>query len=244
MVRAERSPLGRAVGPVAPDSVRSPGGPGHLLPGRGDDVLRREAELLLQLLQRRRRAEGLHADPCPVAADVALPAERRGLLDRHARRHRRRQHAVAVLLVLLARTAPTTACSPRAPRPPPRSAARRRPRTAPPRCRCRAAARRACRPARRPGRRRRGATPAAAAYFARSSVGSAWRVRTRATGSWLELHDDPPGLDHLVGVGGPDRDQAGNRAQRGQLLDRLVRGPVLADADRVVGEDVDRPASP
>ena len=30
-----------------------------------------------------------------------------------------------------------------------------------------------------------------------------------------------------------------HRPQRGELLDRLVRGPVLADADRVVREDVD-----
>ncbi len=34
-------------------------------------------------------------------------------------------------------------------------------------------------------------------------------------------------------------DQAGNRAQRNQLLHRLVRGTVLADADRIVREDVD-----
>ena len=49
----------------------------------------------------------------------------------------------------------------------------------------------------------------------------------------------PPGLGHLVGVGGAEHEQARDRAQADQLLDRLVGGPILADADRIVGEDVD-----
>src|SRR5947207_10215601 len=34
-------------------------------------------------------------------------------------------------------------------------------------------------------------------------------------------------------------DQVGDRAQCGELLDRLMRGTVLPEADRVVREDVD-----
>ena len=51
--------------------------------------------------------------------------------------------------------------------------------------------------------------------------------------------DDPPRLDDLVGVGRAQRDQAGDRAQGDQLLDRLVGRAVLADADRIVREHVD-----
>ena len=60
----------------------------------------------------------------------------------------------------------------------------------------------------------------------------------------MELHDDLPRLDHFVGVGGAEHDQAGDRPQRRQLLDRLVGRSVLADADRVVREDVDHRHSP
>ena len=60
----------------------------------------REPELREQLLQRRRRAERVHADHGAAVADVAVPAERRGLLDPDARLHARRQHRVAVLLRL------------------------------------------------------------------------------------------------------------------------------------------------
>jgi hypothetical protein len=33
---------------------------------------------------------------------------------------------------------------------------------------------------------------------------------------------DPPGLDHLVGVGGPEDEEPWHGAQRGELLDGLV----------------------
>ena len=46
-------------------------------------------------------------------------------------------------------------------------------------------------------------------------------------------------FDHFIGVGGAEHDKSGDRPQRCELLDRLVRRAVLADADRVVGEDVD-----
>ena len=55
----------------------------------------------------------------------------------------------------------------------------------------------------------------------------------------MELHDHLPGLDHLVGIAGPQHDQSGNGPQRRELLDRLVRRAVLADADRIVREDID-----
>ena len=42
----------------------------------------------------------------------------------------------------------------------------------------------------------------------------------------------------LVGVGGADHVEAGDGAQGGEVLDRLVGGAVLAEADGVVGPDV------
>ena len=54
------------------------------------------------------------------------------------------------------------------------------------------------------------------------------------------MHDYFPRLDDLVGIGGAQRHQPGNRAQRYQLLDRLVGRSVFADADGIVGEDPDR----
>ena len=56
-----------------------------------------------------------------------------------------------------------------------------------------------------------------------------WRVQSRC-----------PGSHRLVRVGRTDHRQRGNGAKGGEMLDRLVRGAVLADADRVVGPDVDR----
>ena len=55
----------------------------------------------------------------------------------------------------------------------------------------------------------------------------------------LESEDDAPGFDNFVGVGGSERDQAGNAAQRYELLDRLVCGSILANADRIVREHED-----
>src|SRR5262249_7668207 len=61
-------------------------------------MLRGEAVLLEQVLQRGGRAEGTHADAASGGADVPGPAERGGLFHRDPRRHFRRQHAIAVLL--------------------------------------------------------------------------------------------------------------------------------------------------
>ena len=57
--------------------------------------------------------------------------------------------------------------------------------------------------------------PAAGAYFVRSSVGSAWRVRTSADRLVLQLHDHPPRLGDLVGVARAERRSGpGSRAAR------------------------------
>ena len=55
----------------------------------------------------------------------------------------------------------------------------------------------------------------------------------------LETDDDAPRFDDFVGVGGTQRDQAGNIPERGKLLHRLMRGSVLADANGIVREHID-----
>ena len=67
----------------------------------GEHLLRREAEFRHQILDRGRGAKGVHADLGAARADIAIPADHRALLDRHARRDVGRQHAVAIGLVLL-----------------------------------------------------------------------------------------------------------------------------------------------
>ena len=62
---------------------------------------RREAEFRQQILERRRGAEGVHADLGAGRAHIAVPADHRARLDRHARRDFRRQNAVAIGLILL-----------------------------------------------------------------------------------------------------------------------------------------------
>ncbi len=86
----------------------------------------------------------------------------------------------------------------------------------------------------------------AAGDAGRGGVAAAVQGRQRLAGQHQrhrlvpDRHDHPPGLDDLVGVAGPHVDHAGHGADRGEVLDRLVGGPVLADADRVVGVDVDQ----
>ena len=55
-------------------------------------------------------------------------------------------------------------------------------------------------------------------------------AREDQRGGSVVLDGEAPGLGGLVGVGGPDHAQPGDGAQRGDVLDRLVGGPVLADA--------------
>src|SRR4051812_14010410 len=68
-----------------------------LLLGRGDDALWLEPEFLLQFLQRRRGAEGLHADHMAAGPDVTLPSKRRALLNSDPCGYRGRQHRLTVL---------------------------------------------------------------------------------------------------------------------------------------------------
>ena len=54
-----------------------------------------------------------------------------------------------------------------------------------------------------------------------------------------QLHDVAVRLDHFVGVAGPQGHEAGDGAQRGQVLDGLVRRTILAIAHGVVREHED-----
>src|SRR5262245_65700634 len=68
------SPSGLLLAEQLPDGIRH--------------TLRLEPEFSVQLLERGRRTECVHADDTAgLPADVALPAEGRGLLHRAARRH-------------------------------------------------------------------------------------------------------------------------------------------------------------
>ena len=54
----------------------------------------------------------------------------------------------------------------------------------------------------------------------------------------VQLHDDLPGLRDFVGIGRTQDHQTGDGPQRGELFDGLMCGTVLADADRIVREDI------
>ena len=47
-------------------------------------------------------------------------------------------------------------------------------------------------------------------------------------------------LDHLVRIGRPEDDHPRHGAERRQMLDRLMGGPILAQVDGIVGPDEDR----
>src|SRR3954451_662899 len=65
------------------------------------DVVDGEAELGLDVAERRRLSKGTHTHDRALPTDVPLPAEGRSLLDRDPGGDLRRQHLVAVGLVLL-----------------------------------------------------------------------------------------------------------------------------------------------
>src|SRR5208282_3604092 len=94
----------RAGSPLEDSKGMSP--PAEQLLGHRRHPLRLEAKVLLQLLERCRGAERLHADDFPLTPHVALPTESRGLLHRDASLHLRRQDAVAVLARLLLEDVP------------------------------------------------------------------------------------------------------------------------------------------
>ena len=70
-------------------------------------------------------------------------------------------------------------------------------------------------------------------------IGRPWRLSTSAHGPVVLLERELPRQRRLVGVGRAHHVHVRRGAQVGQLLDRLVGRAVLAQADRVVGEDVD-----
>src|SRR5215207_140730 len=77
----------------------------HFQGGR-DDLVGLEAELALQLLERCGGAEGLHADDPALVADIALPAQRRCLLDGKPCFHAGQQHFFAIGLRLVLEDVP------------------------------------------------------------------------------------------------------------------------------------------
>ena len=68
-----------------------------------------------------------------------------------------------------------------------------------------------------------------------SRTGRPWRDSTITVGPGWAMRCGP-GLGALVGIGRADHADPGHGAQAGQVLDRLVGRPVLAEADRIVGE--------
>ncbi len=178
--------------------------------------------------------------PIRLAArpDVAVPSQGRRLLDRHPRRDRRRQHLVAVGLILLVEQVER------------RQAHHPRAHPVGGQLLVRLHRQRNLAAGRDQDQLRVAAVGvgehvAAAAQALGGGVLRAVehrhvlaREHQRARLVLLaERH--PPGLGDLVRVAGADHVEAGHRAQRGELLDRLVGRSVLAEADRVVGEDVD-----
>ena len=71
------------------------------------------------------------------------------------------------------------------------------------------------------------------------SAGSAWRVSTSRLGPSVAADRQFPALRRLHRVGRAEDMQVRHGAQAGELLDRLVRRAVLAQADAVMGQHVD-----
>ena len=179
---------------------------GHVLGG--------ETEVSRQILIGRGGAEPIHRHR-PPRVPVALPAER----DWPPRWPGARPGSAAApsrgTPRAGARTAPTTAGSPPAPRcPRPRAAAG-------PSSASATSEPVAIRIARGAPRRVSSSDVAAASTPARAApprsrraTGSFWRVSASAVGPVRLLDRDPPGLDRLVGVGRAEHDQVRDRAQR------------------------------
>src|SRR5881296_43194 len=81
--------------------MRAPAFALELRSGGRDHVLHGEAELLLQLLQRRRRTEGLHADARALGPDVPIPPEPARLLHGYPSRDVGGNYAVPIRRRLL-----------------------------------------------------------------------------------------------------------------------------------------------
>ena len=117
-----------------------------------------------------------------------------------------------------------------------RAASAPRPRSRLP-SRWRRATRRACRRRRRRSRRRRRRRGSRCRSLAQlRQVLARQREHARAV---LALQRELPALQRLHRVAGAEHEQVRDRAQRRQMLDRLVRRAVFAEADRVVRHHVD-----
>ena len=174
----------------------------------------------------------------PSVADIALPAQRRSLLDGDARLHAGRQHLLAIGLRLVLEDVPGR---------------HRDDAGANPLGRQRfmglddqrdLAARGDEDDLGRAARRVRhdiGAARDAGRRGVLAAVERRQRLARQRDHRRLvaQLQDVAIGLDDLVGVARPQHDQAGNGAQRDELLDRLMRRSILAVAHGVMGEDED-----
>ena len=193
--------------------------------------------MLVEVLVGRAGAEAGHADEGAVGADDGVPAlPDRGLdadlrpARRRSRRGGRRPGPPG--------TARSTAPRRRGPRRPARRAA-----SAPrPRSRPRSRWRRS-RPRALPSRRRDlvGAVrrSGCARRGSRRSCGRFWRVSASTLGVSRRFQRELPALDRLDRVARPEHVEVRDRAQRREMLDRLMRRAVLAEADRVVRHHVD-----
>ena len=72
-----------------------------------------------------------------------------------------------------------------------------------------------------------------------AAPGTACRVSARIDGVPLAVQRQLPALGRLDGVGRAEHVEVGHGPQRRQMLDRLMRGAVLAEPDRVVRHHVD-----
>ncbi len=181
----------------------------------------------------------MHADHASGSADIALPAEGRGLLHRYARRHVGRQHAVLIGFALVLEDVP------RGHRDHARADAVREELLV----RVDAEADLAARGDQdhvglAAGRIRQhvGAARDAGRRRILAAVERRQRLpRQRQHGRLVaQLHDVTISFDHLVGVAGTQHHQARLGAERCELLHRLMRRAVLAVAHGVVGEHEDR----
>jgi hypothetical protein len=69
-----------------------------------------------------------------------------------------------------------------------------------------------------------------------------WHVLTRQNQrdrAITHFQRDPPGDSRLIGIARTDDRETWNRAQAGELLDRLMGRSVLPQRDAVVGENID-----
>ena len=201
--------------------------------GASDHVLNGESELAHRHVPGRGRPEVVDADR---VVGVALPPERRRRLDGE-RQHARWQHLGLLVVGQRCEQLPATAS---------RRPGRQRPSAAS----CSAAPTQSCTsepvpistssgPS-APSSSTRTYAPRATPCRARSAVFVQHRHVLAAEhdrGRAVVVEVDAPCLGGLVRVGRPDHPEARHRADRGELLDRLVRRPVLADADRVVRPD-------